>query len=95
MLHTASGWQLSPGYDITPNIHQETHILRVNGKEGMFTREDLLNEGKRFCLSAQRCRRVLAEVFEKLADWEGVFDECGVPGEHTGRLRESIREKRF
>jgi len=94
MLHTDSGWMLSPAYDITPNIYQENHILQINGKDGMFTREDLISEGRQFGLSAQKCRRLLDEVYVKLAGWEAVFEQCGVPGQHTQTLRESIRQKR-
>ncbi|MDO9042141.1 MAG: type II toxin-antitoxin system HipA family toxin [Desulfocapsaceae bacterium] len=94
MLHTDSGWMLSPAYDITPNIYQENHILQINGKDGMFTGEDLISEGRRFGLSAQKCRRLLLEVYVKLAGWEDVFEQCGVPGQHTQTLRERIKQKR-
>lgn len=94
MLHTDSGWMLSPAYDITPNIYQESHILQINGKDGMFTREDIVSEGRRFGLSLQKCRRLLLEVYAKLAGWEDVFEQCGVPGQHTQTLRESIKQKR-
>ncbi len=94
MLHTDSGWTLSPAYDITPNIYQESHILQINGKDGMFTGEDIVSEGRRFGLSPQKCRRLLEEVYVKLAGWEDVFEQCGVPGQHTQALRESIKQKR-
>lgn len=94
MLHTDSGWMLSPAYDITPNIYQESHILQINGKDGMFTREDIVSEGRRFGLSPQKCRRLLDEVYVKLAGWEDVFEQCGVSGQHTQKLRENIKQKR-
>lgn len=94
MLHTDSGWMLSPAYDITPNIYQESHILQINGKDGMFTGEDIVSEGRRFGLSSQKCRRLLEEVHVKLAVWEDVFEQCGVPGQQTQALRESIRRRR-
>ena len=93
MLHTNKGWELSPGYDITPNIYQERHILQINGTDGPFSREDILHEGRRFGLSAQRCRRLLEEIHASLSGWENVFEECGVPWGHTQRLRESLLQK--
>jgi serine/threonine-protein kinase HipA len=93
MLHTASGWMLSPAYDITPNIYQDSHILRINGKNSMLTRADLLSEGRRFGLSVQKSRRVLEEVLSRMANWEEVFEQCGVPALHTQKLRENIRDK--
>jgi len=94
MLHTNKGWELSPGYDITPNIYQERHILQINGTDGPFSREDILHEGRRFGLSAQRCRRLLEEIYADLSGWEDIFEECGVPWGHTQRLRESLKQKR-
>ena len=94
MLHTDKGWTLSPGYDITPNIYQERHILQINGTDGPFSRKDILSEGRRFGLSAQKCRRLFGEVYDGLLGWENVFAECDVPMEHTQKLRESIKQKR-
>jgi len=94
MLHTSQGWRLSPGYDISPNIHQQRHILRINGGDGPFMRQDILAEGRRFGLSAQKCRRLFEAVYKSLADWEKIFDECGVSWEHTRELRSAIRHRR-
>ncbi len=93
MLHTRDGWRLSPGYDITPNIHQERHILRVNNCDGPLSRQDILAEGRRFGLSAQKCRRLFDEVCERLQNWEEMFDACAVPWEHTRNLRISLHQK--
>jgi serine/threonine-protein kinase HipA len=94
MLHTSAGWRLSPGYDITPNIHQNHHILRINGSDTPFTRDDLLAEGRRFGLSAQKSRQLLDEVFTALAPWEMVFEQCAVPWEHCRDLRSNLLHKR-
>ncbi|MFH2124156.1 MAG: type II toxin-antitoxin system HipA family toxin [Pseudomonadota bacterium] len=94
MLHTSRGWRLSPGYDITPNIHQDRHILRINGIDGPFSRQDLLIEGRQFGLSAQKCRRLFDEVFTGLASWEMTFEQCGVPWEHTRNLRADLHRRR-
>ncbi len=94
MLHTSAGWRLSPGYDITPNIHQEHHIMRINGSDTPFTRDDLLAEGRRFGLSAQKCRQLLDEVFAAFALWEMVFEQCAVPWEYCRYLRSSLLHKR-
>jgi serine/threonine-protein kinase HipA len=93
MLHTSAGWRLSPGYDITPNIHQERHILRIGGSDGPFCRDELLAEGRRFGLSAQKCRRLFDEVYSGLTGWQDIFDQCAVPWEHTRNLRASLDQK--
>lgn len=97
MLHTDSGWMLSPGYDITPNIYQYDQILRINGKnEGELTRQDIISEGQKFGFSPKKAGRVLDEVYDALAGWEDVFwGQCGVPIEHTVGLRVHIKQKRI
>ncbi|MDP3695810.1 MAG: hypothetical protein Q8R42_06830, partial [Desulfocapsaceae bacterium] len=52
------------------------------------------SEGRRFGLSPQKCRRLFLEVYAKLGEWEDVFEQCGVPGQHTQTLRERIKQKR-
>jgi serine/threonine-protein kinase HipA len=94
LLHTEEGWRLSPAYDIVPNIYQPGQILQVNGKHEGIGREDLISEGRGFGFSAARCRQLLQAVVDALAPcWEEVFKGCGVPGEHTGKLRQEIRER--
>jgi len=93
MLHTEQGWCLSPAYDIVPNIYQDEHILRVNGKHQDLNRDDILLEGRGFGLSGQRCRTILADVAAQLASWPEVFAACRVPEAHTANLRLNIARR--
>ena len=94
LLHIEEGWRLSPAYDIVPSIYQPGLILQVNGKHEGIGPEDLIAEGRASGFSTARCRRLLQAVVDALApSWEEVFDRCGVPGEHTGRLREDMSRR--
>jgi len=35
----------------------------------------------------------MADVLEKLADWQMVFETCLVPESHTGSLRDNIARR--
>lgn len=93
MLHTQKGWELSPAYDIVPNIYQTEQILKVNNKHYDITAEDITAEGRKFGLSSHKCREALNDVLEKTSDWENAFNTYGVPEAHTNRLRENIRNR--
>lgn len=93
MLHTGSGWQLSPAYDIVPNVFQVEQILMVNGKHGGVKYDDILAEGKNFGLSPQKCRALLQDVVVRTGNWQEVFARAGVPESHTGKLQEDIGER--
>ncbi len=93
MLHTDKGWQLSPSYDIVPNIYQPGQILQVNGKHSAISTDDIIQEGKAFGLSHQKSRRLLQDVLQRTGDWQNIFRKCKVPEDHTGKLRADIARR--
>ncbi len=93
MLHTKKGWELSPAYDIVPNIYQPGQILQIGSKHDNIDREDLIQEGKAFGLSGQKTKQLLNDVVERLANWQEVFAQCGVPMAHTGNLKKDINAR--
>ncbi len=90
MLHTDTGWKLSPSYDIVPNIYQTGQIIQINGKHSAISAEDIIQEGKAFGLSHHKSRQYLQDVLQKTSDWQEIFDKCNVPEPHTGKLRADI-----
>ncbi|MCB2184408.1 MAG: type II toxin-antitoxin system HipA family toxin [Desulfobulbaceae bacterium] len=93
MLHTESGWRLSPSYDIVPNVFQLEQILQVNGKHKNITPGDILAEGQKIGLSLHKSKSLLQEVVERISGWEKVFAGSAVPPSHTGKLQEDIRSR--
>ncbi len=93
MLHTLDGWQLSPAYDIVPNIYQSSQVVMINHKHNNIAVTDLVAEGKKFGLSSQKSKTLLQEVCRALADWPDIFSDCGVPEAHTGKLCREISDR--
>lgn len=93
MLNTNKGWELSPAYDIVPNIYQTEQILKINNKHSGINAADIIAEGRNFGLSAHKSRVILEDVAKKTTPWEEIFRSCSVPEAHTGRLRENIRNR--
>ncbi len=91
MLHTAGGWELSPAYDIVPNIHQSSQLIPINGKFSGIGHNDLFQEGLKFNLSSKQTEAILKDVISRFAGWEKIFDHCRVPQEHTQQLRKKIK----
>ncbi len=91
MLHTSRGWELSPAYDIVPNIYQSTQLIPINGKQAGIGKNDLMEEGLKFGLSNKKCDPLLKDVAESISDWEEMFAECKVGSKHTQGLRENMR----
>lgn len=90
MLHTRDGWQLSPAYDIVPNIYQNSQVVMINRKHQDIGPEDLIAEGRKFGLSSQKSKALLGDVVAALKVWPDIFFECGVPDAHTRILRREI-----
>ena len=93
MLHTREGWQLSPVYDIVPNIYQNSQVVMINHKHRNIEATDLVAEGRKYGLSTQRCKALLHQIALALTNWPDVFSDCGVPQAHTGQLRRDIAER--
>ena len=93
MIHTSEGWQLSPAYDIVPNIYQSSQVVMINHKHSDIEATDLVDEGRKFGLSTQRSKALVREVASALADWPDVFSSCGVPQAHTRNLRREITDR--
>ncbi|MFW8601478.1 type II toxin-antitoxin system HipA family toxin [Desulfobacterota bacterium M19] len=93
MIHTEEGWRLSPSYDIVPNIYQTEQIIQVNGRHSRISADDIIREGSAFGLSCQKSRQLLRDVLQKISVWQDVFDNCGVPVSHTGKLRSDIARR--
>lgn len=94
MLHTKNGFALSPTFDMVPNIYQSGQILKINGNHDQIVRQDLIEEGKNFLLSAQKSQQILDDVGKSLSNWQDIFWQCRVPEQYTVKLREDIA-KRF
>ncbi len=68
MIRTGNGWRLSPAYDLVPNIWRFEQLLKVGGRHGDLTVEDVLGEAKAFGIGHKRARILMAETAETVRD---------------------------
>ncbi|MBW2594346.1 MAG: type II toxin-antitoxin system HipA family toxin [Deltaproteobacteria bacterium] len=81
MLHNDEGWELSPAFDLVPNIgFNREHVLRIGYDNRPPDLETLLQEAGHFGLKRrQRTREVVMEVHEAVSEWRTVFAAHNVP----------------
>ena len=91
-----AGFRLTPAYDVVPNLWQREHILSVGGRTGDIDQNNLLDEGKRFSISRQRCRKLINEaargVAEALTDNSDILINLSAAYPLCRRLLETIQE---
>lgn len=94
LLHDDSGWRLSPGYDLLPDIYNRSeHVLSFLDSPRPPTGRVLLDAAKRFGLSRRKARAELAQVTDVVTSASEVFAAQGVPDEQIHRLDVSIRSR--
>ncbi len=81
LLYGENGWQLSPAFDLLPNIgFNQEHVLRIGLKNLVPDREILLKEATFFGIKRrQQADDVIASVCDAVAGWEAVFADYTVP----------------
>ena len=81
MLHGATGWRLSPAFDILPNIGgNREHVLRMGNDYLAPGRAVLLAEAKFFGVKrTARAAELIDETMEVVRGWRTLFAEIGVP----------------
>ena len=73
LLRTASGWRLSPLFDVNPNPHlEEGRALPVFGETGASEVDGLSELGSFLGVDRQRRVRIVAQVTAAFAYWESV-----------------------
>ena len=91
MQHDDKGWQLTPFYDLVPNINQNMeHVLMFDSSFYSPGRTALLNMASKFGLSKRKANAIVDSVWNAMADWEGVFAGYSVPNEDIVRLGKDI-----
>jgi len=81
MMNDGDGWQLSPAYDLVPNIGlNREHVLQIGHSNVVDNRTTLLHEAKHFGIKRQKAgEQIIAAMYEAVSGWEKVFFGFGVP----------------
>ena len=88
------GWRLSPLYDVTPNTsHAQDRYLHLSvGPQGKYAHLDnALAAHSLFRLSQKAAAEVIAQVWQKLRQWQVSFEASGVPGEQIDKVQSAFR----
>ncbi|HUV51372.1 MAG TPA: type II toxin-antitoxin system HipA family toxin [Anaerolineae bacterium] len=95
MLHNDEGWQLSPAFDLVPNIgFNREHVLRIGYDNRPPDLETLLQEAGHFGLKRrQHAQELVIEVHESVSKWRVVFAACNVPERDAESIGKDINHR--
>jgi serine/threonine-protein kinase HipA len=92
MLHDDQGWQLSPAFDLVPNIgFNREHVLRIGLNTLTPDHATLLEEAKHFGIKRrQSAVDMLQQVRTAVLQWPSIFTNNDVPGKDMGVIGTEI-----
>lgn len=95
-LHKASGWQLSPVFDVNPNPSMgELRATTIAGAQTTSDELDGLMALAGGCgLEPADARGVLSEVLSATADWRQVAMKNGIPESKQSRFQDAFESRR-
>ena len=93
-LRSASGWALSPAFDVNPNTASDTHVLALDAEDPTPTTEHVLETAPYYQLSRARARAIHAEVRTAVGAWETVARANGAKRSDIDRMRAVIDPQR-
>jgi serine/threonine-protein kinase HipA len=99
MLHTPSGWRLSPAYDIVPTamVSQERRDLALEA--GTYGRAaslyNLLSQCDAFGLSTEDARAIVESMLDVVRGWREFFAAHGVAAGTIEMLEQAMLPRSF
>jgi serine/threonine-protein kinase HipA len=95
MLHGEKGWQLTPAFDLLPNVGENPeHALQFLHTNYPPSIESLVEMGtKLFSISKKKTTGIVIQVQDAISDWANVFIEYNVPEADINRLAKDIKQR--
>jgi len=94
LMHDDQGYQLTPAYDLVPNMAQNReHVLRFGLTASPPTRDELVKIAKQYNLQSKQAVTVIDEVANAVSRWEAVFADYEVPPHDVARLKKDIEAR--
>lgn len=90
-IRTATGWRLSPAYDINPNPHKATHTLSIDGYTTEAEVDAALACAELYRVGEHAARTIMKEVDDALKDWRREADQMGLPRSEIMRMESVIQ----
>jgi serine/threonine-protein kinase HipA len=88
------GWRLSPLYDVVPrtSLAGERMLHLGVGPQGRAaTLDNAFGAREQFTLTADDAATVVAEIWSKVRDWRGYFEDFGVASDQLERIAPAFR----
>ncbi len=73
-----SGWQLSPAFDINPNIDKAEHVLNIDDCDNRPNMDTVLATASMYELASSKAANIIDEVIGVVKDWRIVAKKSGV-----------------
>lgn len=89
-------WKITPAYDLTfqykpDGLWTDVHQSSINGKYDNFTRNDLVEFGKKFGI--KKANYVLEEVIHTVSGWTEIASEINIPKQEIEYISKNLRLK--
>ena len=95
MLHSDEGWQLTPAFDLLPNVGENPEhalqFLHTNYPPSLETLHEM--GGKLFGISKKKTVGIVNQVRHAINNWVNVFAEYNVPAADINRLASDINKR--
>ena len=75
---SASGWQLSPAFDINPNIDKAEHVLNIDDCDNRPSMDTVLTTADMYELTPSKAEQIIEDVIDVVKDWRLVAKKVGV-----------------
>lgn len=76
-LLTASGWTLSPAYDMNPTLNDHQSLL-INGKTNKSDLSILFNSCEEYMLTPDVAKLIIREVVDAVKSWKTLAGRLGI-----------------
>lgn len=94
MLHLASGFRLSPVYDVLPDIYlNREHRLSFPQGGGTFPPNRAMLERIGQSYHVPKSYQIIDDVFQVVSDWKDIFQNYEVPVDDMQRIEKSIDKR--
>ena len=97
LMNRKGEWRLSPAYDITfaynpDNRWISRHQMSINGKTSGIINDDLMDFGKMIGLSADFCKKTIANTDDVVSRWLEYAAKSGISEERASEINRGIVE---
>lgn len=75
---SASGWRLSPAFDVNPNVDKAEHVLNIDDVDNRPSLSTVLSTAPLYGLGESDGKQIIEEVAVAVDDWRGVARQVGI-----------------